>query len=504
MELNTKKYMDLCTCSKALWMKSYHPEAAAISQYSVADAAEVSNLVKLLFKESTVVKSGSDMTFGEMVKNTKEQMKHSSVIHNAAFCHKDANGNYHSCIVDILRHDGEGYSLYTVSSSTGNDTPSKNKYADMISIGRELAFQKWIVENCGTAIEHTYLIRINAEYVLNGELNVQDFFHITNMDEYTSVELLDVEDYIKEGEMLMEQHDQNHEPDHDINPNCKDCEFWQHCSKNLPAYSVFNLYRMNFKSAVKYYEEGMVDFSQMQNATKLNSKQQTQIDCTLNNKDYINKEGIKTFLSKLKYPIYFLDFETEQFAIPKYQHTKPYQQVPFQYSLHWKTSEESELKHSEFLGDGISDPRRSLSEKLCQDIPLDVCTTAYNKSFECGRIREMAKEFPDLADHLNNIADNIVDLLEPFQSGFYYSPSMNGSFSIKKVLPSLFPQDPELNYSNLPGNVHNGVDAMTIYPLLPNMTEEEKAATRTALLQYCCLDTYAMVKIWEKLLSVAQ
>lgn len=479
MELNTKKYKELCNCPKALWMESYKPEAAAVDSKFQSEAADVTKLAQQMFDKN-------------------------SIKCNASFRYNDTNDNQYSCKVDILKKEENGYSLYKVSTETGNDTPAKNKYSDMVKIGKELAFQQWIIENSGFHIDHTYLIRINTEYVLNGELNIQEFFHITNMDEYTSTELIDVEDYIHNGELILEKHDMNHEPDININPNCKSCMFWNHCSKVLPTYSVFNLYRINFKTAIKYYDQGLVDFSQMQNTDIPNTKQQTQIDCTLNNKDYINKEGIQSFMSKLKYPIYFLDFETEQFAIPKYQHTKPYQQVPFQYSLHWKTSEDSELMHSEFLGDGLSDSRRQLAEKLCLDIPLNACTTAYNKSFECGRIREMAKEFPDLAEHLNNIADNIVDLLEPFQSGFYYSPSMNGSFSIKKVLPALFPQDPDLNYSNLPGNVHNGVDAMTIYPLLPNMTEEEKEATRTALLQYCCLDTYAMVKIWEKLKSVAQ
>ena len=135
---------------------------------------------------------------------------------------------------------------------------------------------------------------------------------------------------------------------------------------------------------------------------------------------------------------------------------------------------------------------------------MGVCTTAYNKGFECGRIRELAAAFPDLAYHLNDIADHIVDLIEPFRQKMVYLPQMNGSFSIKHVLPALQPDDPKLNYANLPGDVHNGGEAMTVYPLIATMKPADAAAMRKSLLEYCWLDTYAMVKVWEKLREMAK
>ena len=132
---------------------------------------------------------------------------------------------------------------------------------------------------------------------------------------------------------------------------------------------------------------------------------------------------------------------------------------------------------------------------------MNVCVTAYNKAFECTRIKELAAAFLDLAEHLLNIRDNIVDLLVPFQSGWYYNRAMGGSFSIKSVLPAIFPDDPALNYHNLEG-VHNGGEAMTIFPKIKDMPPEEQAKARYNLLKYCELDTYAMVKVWEKLKEV--
>ena len=134
---------------------------------------------------------------------------------------------------------------------------------------------------------------------------------------------------------------------------------------------------------------------------------------------------------------------------------------------------------------------------------MNVCTLAYNKMFECGRIRELAALYPDLATHLLNIADHIVDLIDPFRAGDYYVPAMGGSFSIKSVLPALFPNEPSLDYHNLDEQVRNGGDAMTIFPKMRFMSPEEEQSARQALLEYCKLDTWAMVKVWEKLKEVA-
>ena len=133
---------------------------------------------------------------------------------------------------------------------------------------------------------------------------------------------------------------------------------------------------------------------------------------------------------------------------------------------------------------------------------MNVCTLAYNKAFECGRIKELAELYPDLSAHLMNIREHIFDLLTPFQIGFYYVPAMHGSFSIKSVLPALFPDEDSLNYHNLDARCQNGSNAMALFPRIQFMGLEEAAASREALLRYCELDTWAMVKVWEKLREI--
>ena len=248
------------------------------------------------------------------------------------------------------------------------------------------------------------------------------------------------------------------------------------------------------------YNAGILGYEDL-DGVPLTRIQKMQVAGALNGEVFIDKEGIRAFLDTLSYPLYYLDFETIQPPIPLYDGTHPYQQITTQYSLHVQEREGGELKHKEFLAESGTDPRRAIAERLCEDIPMNVCTLAYYKAFECTRIKELAETFPDLAEHLYNIRDHIVDLLVPFQSGFYYNRSMGGSFSIKSVLPAIFPDDPTLNYHNLEG-VHNGGEAMTIFPKIKDMPPEEQQRARHNLLKYCELDTYAMVKVWEELVRV--
>ena len=256
---------------------------------------------------------------------------------------------------------------------------------------------------------------------------------------------------------------------------------------------------MPFTKALELYKRGITDVKDVLASTKLNDLQKQQIDYILHDKpDHVDKGGIKSFLDGLSYPLYFLDFETMQMVLPEYPNSKPYQQITFQYSLHYIESENGELKHKEFLGISGEAPRRALAEQLVADIPTDACVLAYNRGFEKGRIKELAELFPDLADSLMKIRDNIQDLIDPFHHGHYYTKAIGGSFSIKSVLPAMFPGDPELDYHNLEG-VHNGGEAMTLFPLIKDLPPAEQEIARKNLLKYCELDTYAMVKIWQKL-----
>jgi len=492
MNLSKSKYTTTWQCPKALWMKKYKPEELLIDENIKARMAagnEVGDLAMSLFGDYIDVTEYKDdkIDLNRMIEKTNEEMKKGTQnICEASFLY---NGLY--CAVDILRKEEDGYSIYEVKSSTHDD---KDVYF------ADIAYQKYVLEHCGISVINTYLVVINNEYVYDGTLKVNELFRITDVKEGVEDQYLNVEMNLKTAKKILQS---DTEPDIDLDLHCNKpyrCGFWKYCSRNLSNPSVFNLYRIKFKDAISFYKEGITSYDQLEADSRIkNLTQLKQIDYELHDKGiYTDKAVISEFLDQCTYPLYFLDFETEQPVIPKYIGTKPYQQIPFQYSLHYIEKEGGELKHKEFLGISGQDPRRALAEQLCEDIPYDVCTMAYNKMFECGRIKELAKSFPDLADHLLNIERNIIDLLDPFRQGGYYCKAMGGSFSIKSVLPAMFPNDPELDYHNLEG-VHNGGEAMSVYPKIQYMDEDEQKIARHNLLKYCELDTYAMVKVWRAL-----
>ncbi len=200
-------------------------------------------------------------------------------------------------------------------------------------------------------------------------------------------------------------------------------------------------------------------------------------------------------MSMINYPLYFMDFETFMPAVPLYDNSRPYQQIPFQYALFYKKDKNSEAQFYEFLGNPSEDARISFINSLLKNTKKKGDIIVYNKSFETTRLKEIARDFPEYADEIEDRISRIKDLMIPFQKKYYYKPEMKGSYSIKYVLPALVP---ELTYEGMP--VADGGMAMIAYESLLHESDPQKIeAIRNNLLSYCKLDTYGMVKIWEEL-----
>jgi hypothetical protein len=365
------------------------------------------------------------------------------VICEASFANKDG-----FCSVDILRVFDDGIEIIEVKSSTG----VKSEHID------DMAYQYYILNSCGYKIKNISLMHINNKYERLGELDIQKLFTVKDCLAEVKTKQKNISGNI---ERIKKIAGAKTEPDIPVGKHCSypyPCLYIDYCNKN----------------------------------TKHESNKAN------NEPPIINKTKIKSFLKTLSYPLYFLDFETFMDAIPPFDHTRPYQQITTQYSLFIQAKKNAEPEHREFLAEAGSDPRRAVAENLCADIPPNVCVLAYYMPFEKSRIAEFAAMFPDLSNHLMAIHNNIKDLIIPFRNKIWRSPAQNGSNSIKAVLPAMFPDDPELDYDSL-HLIHNGTDAMTAFADLPNNTPEEQERIRAALLAYCRLDTYAMVKILQKL-----
>ena len=508
--ISKSKYVKFKQCPMALWLDVNKPEIAAedaSAEQRMETGRTVGDLAKGLFGDYVDVsvrnKDGIPDIFKMVDKTDACLQEDVENICEAAFIYDECY-----CAVDILHKEGDGYAIYEVKSSTD----CKPDY-DI-----DIAFQKWVLEHNDIKVTGTYLVVLNNQYVYDGEKDAEgnpvydldELFTIMDRSEAVDELIGDVDDDVEEALDILD----GDEPEMEITCQCGSkssrCAFFDYCRKqnNVPEHSVFDLY--NNTKAHKQYAEGIESFEDYKESSYYNANSITaqlrnrQLDFELEERTdmFVDKEGIRGFLDEISFPVYFLDFETMQLALPEYPNTRPYQQLTFQYSLHYIEHEGGELMHKEFLAEsGDPDMLRKLAEQLVADIPQDVCVLVYNMSFEKSRIKELAAMFPDLSEHLMNIHDNINDLLKPFKQGLCYNRAMGGSFSIKSVLPALFPDDPELDYHNLDG-VHNGSEAMSIFPLIKDMSDEEKAKARENLLRYCHLDTLATVRVLEKLMSL--
>ena len=347
----------------------------------------------------------------------------------------------------------------------------------------------------GLEISKICMVHINNKYVRHGELDIKQ---LCNIEDCTAIAIENQTNLREDLSRLRETLDGG-EPNIDIGPHCSNpypCDFREHCWKHIPTNSVFDIAGLQSKKKFELYYQGIVKFEDIPSDIPLNQKQQLQVDAELHGKEIIDKDGIKGFLSQIEEPIGFLDFETFQEAIPSFDKQRPYQQIPFQYSLH--ILEDGKLEHFEYLGEPGKDPRQELMDGIIAHSNRCKTMLVYNKSFEITRMNELAADFPDRAEELNRIINMVVDQMEPFKAKHYYTKEMKGRWKIKLVLPALVP---ELKYSDL--DISDGGMAMNSYAKLHKMTNsEEIKKIRMDLLEYCRLDTFGMVKILEKMKSV--
>lgn len=294
---------------------------------------------------------------------------------------------------------------------------------------------------------------------------------------------------------------QGKEPKIDIGPHCSDpypCDFEGHCWAHIPDNSVFDLTGNGVKK-FDLYQKGIVKLEDALDTLK--GKQLQQAEATLNKKVTVEKDELRTFLARLQYPLCFLDFETFMSAVPPYDGLRPYQQVPFQYSMHFRKKPGGKLHHVEFLAQAGVDPRKEFLERLLEDIPEDACILVYNKSFEISRLKDLAEQFPRRKKRIQAIIDSIVDLIEPFRQRFIYSWKQKGSHSIKSVLPAFVPG---MSYEGL--EIGEGGEAMEAYHEMCDLVGKPKELVklRNALLEYCRQDTLAMIKLLEVLEKKAE
>lgn len=491
--LSKSRYCKCIQCMKIIWLSMYKKECAV--QTTDESIFETGNLVgeyaKGLFGEYEDVEFNRNLNV--MVDKTKKLLENKpNIITEASFIY---DNNF--CSVDILVNDMDGVEIYEVKSST----QVKDIYLD------DASYQYYVLSNLGLNVKKACIVYINNEYVRQKNLDINKLFKIADITDIAVNKQEEIRDNISLLNRYMESYDKDNEPKSDLDVNCFSpymCDFWQYCTRNLPKPNVFDISGMWTSKKFEKYKEGIVTFEDLQHED-LNEKYLEQIDFELNDrKPKINREAINKMMKSLRYPLYFIDYETYNLAIPEYENTRAYQQLPFQYSLHIIRNKGDDVIHREFLADeNDNEFMRHFAERMTEDMHEDGSIIVYNKSFESKRNEELAQMYPEFKDDLLRFNDNMVDFLEIFRDRHYYTRQMNGSYSIKAVLPALFPDNPNLDYDNL-SEVHHGAEASNAFKNLKDKREDERMDIRDALLEYCKLDTYALVKLYERFTEIIE
>ncbi len=475
-------------CEKALYLNKHHRELKSevtAAQEAIFDqGTSVGELACQLFPGGVDCTPESYFDFQKAVIRTKEEIeKGTRIIYEAAF---QFNGVL--AALDILVKHDDGWRAYEVKSST--------KVSETYEL--DATIQYYTIVNSGIDLKDISIIHINNQCVKNGPIDVHQLFTIASVKERV-LELLP--GIPNKAAFLKKVLQQPNAPLKDIGPHCSDpyqCDFAGHCWKHVPDYSIFNIARLKADKKFELHDKNIMHFKDIPEEFPLNDKQWMQVQSEIRNENFIDSPAIKKFVGDLNYPIYHLDFETFTSAVPIFDGSRPYQQLVFQYSLHIE-HEDGRVEHKEYLAEtNGEDPRVQFIERLIEDCGQVGDVMVYNIGFERGKLNDLIDFSPLHVRQIQGIIDRLKDLMIPFQQRWYYTPEMQGSYSIKKVLPALVP---ELSYKNL--NIQEGGTASTAFTqMLQGNFEGDIEQVRKDLLAYCELDTLAMVRILAKLKDV--
>ena len=472
-------------CHKSLWLYRNRPELRsapdAATQARFDAGREVGIVAQQLFPDGTLIEFDRS-AFQEKIRATKAAMeKGARTIYEATFSHDGV-----LVMVDILHKGTRGWEICEVKSTT----EVKEHHIP------DAAVQYAVLRGSGLRVSKASIVHVNNEYVREGKLEVKDLFPIEDV----TAQVRDLQDFV--GEQLLKQRRMLDRgmPDIDIGPQCDDpyaCDFKAECWKHVPVDSVFDL-RERGVDKFSLYRKGIIRLKDIP-LDILNAKQRFQVESTLQKRNYLNKGKIAEFLGSLWHPLCFLDFETFGTAIPMYDGTWPYQQVPFQYSIHVQKRQGGGLQHYEYLAKPGTDPREELLEGLLAAIPDNACVVAYNAAFEARVLKDLADRYSRHRARISRITGNFVDLMQPFRNRHIYCWQVRGSYSLKQVLPALVPK---MNYQGM--EISDGAMAGQAYLDMGRMEDpKELQRIRKALLEYCKKDTLGMVEILKKVRSLA-
>lgn len=490
MKLNLSKsdFLKYQTCPGYLWLWKNKREVVPEDnpedvQHRIEQGNEVEGYARKLFPNGILLEGKPEQTKRATEKAVTEGSK---VIFQATVITSDGL----LAKADILEREDDSWNLYEVKSTT----EIKDEHL------LDVTFQKVAFEKAGYKISHASIIYLNKEYVRHGKIIPEGIFVTENVDEQVAKLLPEVETFALDAVAYINKPDEPKTCSCHLLPKSKHCPTFQYFHPDVPEYSVYNLARATNKTIAPLVDMEIFHIHDIPDDYKLSEKQRNQVVVAKLGQPLIHPEMIKEELDQLKFPQYYLDYETISTAIPLFDDCKPYQQVPFQYSLHILREPDGELEHYEHLvKSGKENPIPALLTQMKSEIGNVGSVIVWYKPFETSRNSEMALMYPQYANFLNSVNERVYDLMDIFTKQYHVHPLFLGKTSIKYVLPVLVP---ELSYKEL--DIQNGGIACLRWFQMATGTVSEKEGNviYKNLLKYCELDTLAMYKIYEHLLGI--
>jgi len=475
-KLSKSKILSSLQCPKRLYLEVYQKELAEIggqAQRLFNIGHEVGEMAQQLKPGGILIQHQENLS--RALEETQQLLGQSSQSHlfEATFSSEGVLVR-----VDILEQNKAGLSLTEVKAATS----VKAQYY------HDCAIQAWVVQQSGYRLSSIQLAHINNRFVYEEEGDYTGLLHVEDVTDEVYALLPEVERWVEACQKTLA----GEMPDIEVGAHCKtpyECPFYHHCDTINTDYPVTTLPRGK-KQAQTLLDEGIVDIRDIPPGRLTNKKHIRVREVVLSDQPYLDPRA-RSILQALPYPRYYLDFETIAFAVPIWLGTRPYQQLPFQWSCHIE-KETGEMCHEEFLDVSGAAPMRPFAERLIATLGDSGPVIVYNAAFENRIMRELAEMYPDLAPDLEAIMERVFDLL-PVARDYYYHPAMHGSWSIKAVLPTI---SPDLDY-HLLEEVQHGEEAQEAYLecIHPETSAERKLALTRHLKKYCALDTLAMVRI---------
>jgi predicted RecB family nuclease len=487
--LTKTRYLDGLRCTKRVWLRTYAPQAGTphgpAAQARLETGDEVGSAAHGLFPGGVLVE---ETDWERALARTSELMGDPSVptIFEGAFEHRRIRIR-----VDALeRLDGSAWGLREVKSSTG----VKHEHLN------DIAIQYFVLSESGVPIPSAELIHVDRSYQRGPDgIDWQSFFMRTDLTDEIERAVVDVPNRTAEFTRVLEMEEPPPiEPAHHCS-NPYDCEFKKFCTSDKPVDWIFYLPGLTRIEYQKLIGLGIQRIRDIPAGHPMSDHRGLDREAIQSGRAVCTGE-LGEALSGFGPPAFYLDFETMNPAIPLYEGTHPYDVIPFQWSLH-RVDSDGSVSHRGFLADGRSDPRRELSETLIEALRGSEDPVIVYSSFERTRLSALGRELPELEPDLDRICGRLLDLYDVVRSHVYH-PDFRGSFSLKSVGPALVPG---LTYDDL-AEVAGGQDASAAFLRVAQgrTTADEEARIRTALLEYCSRDTWALVELHRTLLQLGR